>query len=85
MLKGSFLNSLRLVLLEIKLIQAFIFVLATCKIEEAPIKTMKVLELSQHYPSILRCSRAAYSIISDGFGQNSNSSNRLRLSFYLKE
>ena len=36
--KGSELNSLRLVLLQIKLIQVFMVVLVTCQNEEDPIK-----------------------------------------------
>ena len=42
---------------------AFMYVLVTCKNEEDPIKNG---EWSQHYPSILRRSRAANSIIDDG-------------------
>ena len=38
MLKGSELQSLKLVLLEIQLIQAVMVVLVTCKNEEDPIK-----------------------------------------------
>ena len=53
MLKGSKLHSQKLVLLKIKLIQAFMVVLVTCKNEEDPIK-MKALEWSQQYQSIFK-------------------------------
>ena len=39
--------------------------LVTCYMKKIQSK-LKALEWSQHYPSILRCSRAANSIIGDG-------------------
>ena len=51
--------------MKFKLIQVFMVVLVTCNNEEDPIK-IEALELSQHYQSILRYSRAANSIIGDG-------------------
>ena len=43
-------------------------VLVTCKNEEDPIKIedARVVTTMLHYPSILRCSRAANSLIDDG-------------------
>ena len=42
-------------------------VLVTCKHEEGPIKNegARVVTTMIHYPSFLRCSRAAYTLIGD--------------------
>ena len=55
-------------------------VLVTCKNEADPIKK-GALEWSQHYKSILRCSRVANSIISDGILTEFKLNKLLELSF----